>query len=66
MTDVIVRPQHLHDLEYCSRGVRAYCKHHNIDYPKFIDAGIKAEELLKATGNDHMAICAVEAARAKT
>lgn len=45
-------------MRYCARGSRAFAKKHGLDFRKFIEEGIDADELV-ATG-DGMAIELVE------
>lgn len=66
MTDnqkLIVVQRDMRALKYCSRGVREFFRLHNLDYSKFLQEGIPAEELL-ATG-DSMAEAVVEVARGR-
>ncbi len=60
-TKVVVRMEHLRRLGYCSRGVRAFCDRHNLDFMSFLTDGIGEDELA-ATG-DGMALAAIEEAR---
>jgi len=66
MTDqkqVIVVQQDMRALQYCSRGVREFFRLHGLDYGKFLQEGIPAEEL-EATG-DAMAKAVAEVARGR-
>lgn len=47
----------------CSRGARSFCKRHGLNWAKFLEAGIPAEEL-EAT-QDAMALRIVEVARGR-
>lgn len=38
---------HLHSLEYCNRGIRAFCNIHGLDYTKLLDEGLPLEALEK-------------------
>lgn len=51
------------ELGYCSKGVRAFCKLHNIDYHYVIKNGIKEADLLNT--NDAMAIKLIKHAKSK-
>ncbi len=51
---MIVTIKQARSLNYCSRGLRAFCKKHNIAYIKFAKDGINSEVLLKT--NDSMAL----------
>lgn len=62
---VIVRIEHLRELRYCARGVRAFFARHGLDYVEFLKRGIDAETLLHASNNDAMALAAVEVARGR-
>ncbi len=59
----IVTTKHTRALQYCNKGVRAFCQQHNIDYQNFIKNGIDADDLLKT--NDVMAIKLIEHAKSK-
>lgn len=59
---VIVRMEHLRELRYCARGVRAFFQQHALDYSSFLQHGIESEYLLAVTNNDAMALAAVEVA----
>lgn len=48
-------------LDYCSSGVREFCKHHNIDYMESLKNGIDESVLLST--NDVMAYKAIEQAK---
>lgn len=66
MTDqVIVRMEHCRHLRYCARGVRELFARYGLDYSDFLNNGIDSEKLLVATGNDGMALAAVEVARGR-
>lgn len=58
--NMIVKLEHVRQVHFCSRGVRAFCERHNLDWNKFIKEGLP-EEVILATG-DHMAREVVEAA----
>lgn len=62
---VIVRMGDLRSLRYCARGVREFFARHELDYSDFLQNGIPAEKLLAASGNDAMAVAAVEVARGR-
>jgi hypothetical protein len=62
---VIVRMGDLRSLRYCARGVREFFARHELDYNDFLQNGIPAEKLLAASGNDAMAVAAVEVARGR-
>lgn len=64
-TPVIVRMEHCRELRYCSRGVRELFARYNLDYINFLNNGIDSDKLLEATGNDGMALAAVEVARGR-
>lgn len=49
------------DLDFCSKGARAWFKHNNLDYLHFVGNGIDVEVLLAT--NDPFAIRAVEQAK---
>lgn len=59
----IVTTKDTRALQYCNKGVRAFCQQHNIDYQNFIKNGIDADDLLKT--NDVMAIKLIEYAKSK-
>lgn len=61
MTDVIVRMEHMRKAQFCSSGVRAFFKRHDLDWSDFLKNGIPAEKLA-ATG-DAMALQVIEVAR---
>lgn len=65
MTDelegVTVRMEHLRRALMCSRGARAFFKHHGLDWDAFLKEGIPARAL--ADTGDAMALRAVEVAR---
>ena len=61
----IVRMGDLRSLRYCARGVREFFARHELDYNDFLQNGVPAEKLLAASGNDAMAIAAVEVARGR-
>ena len=63
MSDVIVYQKDMRALRYCSRGVRAFFKRHELDYSDFLKNGIPAEQL-EETG-DAMALAVVEVARGR-
>lgn len=60
---VIVRMGDGRQLRYCARGVRELFARYGLDYSDFLQNGISAEKLLEASGNDAMALAAVEVAR---
>lgn len=62
---VIVRMEDCRQLRYCARGVRELFARYGLDYSDFLQNGISAEKLLKASGNDAMAVAAVEVARGR-
>ena len=62
-TTVIVRMEHCRELHYCARGVRELFARYGLDYINFLNNGIDSDKLLEATGNDGMALAAVEVAR---
>lgn len=62
---VIVRMGDLRSLRYCARGVREFFARYELDYPDFLQNGVSAEKLLAASGNDAMAVAAVEVARGR-
>lgn len=43
---MIVTYQHAKELDYCNKGLRAFCASHNLDYQDFKANGIAAEVLL--------------------
>lgn len=49
------------ELDYCAKGLRAFCRRHGLDFRRFLDEGLPAEDFLK-TG-DSMAVALVEAAK---
>lgn len=59
----IVTTKDTRALQYCNKGVRAFCQQHNIDYQNFIKNGIEETDLLKT--NDVMAIKLIEHAKSK-
>lgn len=65
MSTVIVRMEHLRELRYCARGVRAFFQRYELDYSKFLSDGIDSASLLTATNNDAMAVAAVEVAHGR-
>ena len=50
-------------LQYCNKGVRAFCQQHNIDYQNFIKNGI--DESVLANLDDVMASKLIEYAKSK-
>lgn len=62
---VIVRMEDCRQLRYCARGVRELFARYGLDYSDFLQNGISAEKLLEASGNDAMALAAVEVARGR-
>lgn len=42
---MIITIQHCASMGYCSRGLRAFAKKHNLDWIKFIKEGIDEKEL---------------------
>jgi hypothetical protein len=60
MSDVIVHMRHVRQVRGCSRGARAFCERHGIDWAAFLKHGVPASTL-KATG-DAMAIRLAETA----
>jgi len=58
---VTVKMKHLREIEYCSRGARAFFARHNLDFSDFLKNGISEEKLIKT--NDAMALKAIEQAR---
>lgn len=61
--DVIVKMDHLRQLHYCARGVRAFYARYKLDYAAFLQHGTPSSVLLNAAGEDAMVIAAVEVAR---
>lgn len=55
---MIIEHRHLQQLGYCNRGARLFCRLNGIDWVKFLESGIDAEEL-RAT-NDAQAIALIE------
>lgn len=53
--------RHLRELNYCSTGIKMFCKTHGLDMHKLLHGGFDEDELLR-TG-DHFALRAVEHAR---
>lgn len=64
-THIIVRMEHCRKLRYCARGVRELFARYGLDYINFLNNGIDSDKLLEATGNDGMALAAVEVARGR-
>lgn len=64
-THVIVQMEHCRELRYCARGVRELFARYGLDYTDFLNNGIDSDKLLEATGNDGMALAAVEVARGR-
>lgn len=62
---VIVRMGDLRTLRYCARGVREFFGRYGLDYGDFLQNGVPADKLLKASDNDAMAEAAVEVARGR-
>jgi hypothetical protein len=60
---IVVTLTDLRELDYCTRGARAWCTRMGIDWPAFLRDGIDAD-LLEASG-DAMAIKAAQYARIK-
>ena len=58
---IIVRPCHLTELGYCRRGSRNFFKRRGLDWPRFLEHGIDAKELIAL--NDAMATRLVEVAK---
>jgi len=52
------------ELGYCIKGIKEFCKRHNIDFRNFVTHGIDADVLVK-TG-DAMALRVVEHIRGET
>jgi hypothetical protein len=50
---------------FCAGGVRRGFARYNLDYPKFLESGIDADELLSATNYDSMVMQAVEVANGR-
>lgn len=66
MSDTVtVRIEHCRELRYCARGIRELFSRYGLDYPDFLNNGIDSKKLLEATGNDGMALAAVEVARGR-
>ncbi len=65
MEQVTVRMEDMRALRYCARGVREFFARHELDYTDFLQNGVPAEKLLEASGNDAMAVAAVEVARGR-
>lgn len=61
----IVRMEHLRQLRYCARGVRAFFERYGLDYSQFLSEGIESGVLLEATNHDAMAVAAVEVANGR-
>lgn len=57
-----VTMDHLRSLGYCASGVREFFSRYDLDYSKFLRAGIESDELLSVCGEDTMVIAAVEVA----
>ena len=60
---MLIKLHHAKSLNYCSKGMRHWCKQNGISYLKFIKEGIEEELLIKS--NDTMAIKVVEYAKKK-
>jgi len=58
--DILVNINHAKKLGYCSKGVRAFFKKHNLDYSAFVKDGLPSIKLMQT--NDLMAIKIVEVA----
>lgn len=42
---ILLRIHHIHQGGYCSRGARAWCLRHNVNYTEFILRGIAVERI---------------------
>jgi hypothetical protein len=60
---LIITMRDIRATHMCSRGTRAFFERHGLDWNKFLDEGIPAEDL-EATG-DAMALAVVEHARGR-
>lgn len=47
---IMLHMRHIHAGGYCSRGARAWCERHNINYMEFLQHGI-AVERIEASGD---------------
>jgi hypothetical protein len=61
MTEALVKLEHLRALKFCSRGSRAFCERHGLDWARLVREGLPVEQVM-ATG-DAMAQMAAERAR---
>lgn len=58
---MLIKIRHAVELGYCIKGIKEFCKQHNIDFKKFVVYGIEEEELLKT--EDAMVIKVIEHAK---
>jgi len=61
MSGVIIKMHHAKSLNYCSRGVKHWCKQHGINYLRFVKEGVDEDVLLAI--DDSMSRKVVEIAR---
>jgi hypothetical protein len=64
MNELIVTHADMRALGYCNRGARAWFARHQFDWPRFLEEGLPAADLL-ATG-DQLAHAVVEVASQRT
>lgn len=57
---MLIKIAHMRKCKYCSKGVRAFFKKHNLDFSSFLENGIDEEKLLAT--KDAMAEKVVEVA----
>lgn len=60
---VMVKAYHTQALRYCKKGAKKYMVDHGFNWDVFVKTGYPADEILAATGNDTLAVRAVEFAR---
>lgn len=60
---MLIKMHHAKSLNYCSKGIRLWCKSNGVNYMEFIKKGIDEETLLKS--GDSMAKKVVEYAKKK-
>jgi len=58
---MLIKIRHAVELGYCIKGIKEFCKQHNIDFKKFVVYGIEEEEL--ANIDDAMVIKIIEHAK---
>jgi hypothetical protein len=61
MGDLIIKMHHAKSLNYCSNGVKHWCKQNGINYLKFVKIGIDEDIILSK--DDDMGKRVVEIAR---